>query len=101
MYCFAKKTANPKIFIMDDSSSALDMVTEAKLQNSIKETMKDSTVIVIAQRISGVMDADKIILLDAGKIVAQGTHEELLNNCEIYKEIYQTQNRINQAGGNE
>ena len=53
------------------------------------------------ERVASVMDADKIILLDAGKIVAQGTHEELLNNCEIYKEIYQTQNRINQAGGNE
>lgn len=78
---------NPKIFIMDDSSSALDMATEAKLQNSIKETMKDSTVIVIAQRISGVMDADKIIVMDDGKIANIGTHKELLESSEIYKSI--------------
>ena len=78
---------NPKIFIMDDSSSALDMATEAKLQNSIKETMKDSTVIIIAQRISGVMDADKIIVMDEGKIANIGTHKELLKTSEIYKSI--------------
>ena len=78
---------NPKIFIMDDSSSALDMATEAKLQKSIKETMKDSTVIIIAQRISGVMDADKIIVMDDGKIVNIGTHKELLKDSEIYKSI--------------
>lgn len=78
---------NPKIFIMDDSSSALDMATEAKLQNSIKETMKDSTVIVIAQRISGVMDADKIIVMDDGKIANIGTHKELLKTSEIYRSI--------------
>ena len=78
---------NPKIFIMDDSSSALDMATEAKLQNSIKETMKDSTVMVIAQRISGVMDADKIIVMDDGKIANIGTHKELLKNSEIYRSI--------------
>ena len=78
---------NPKIFIMDDSSSALDMVTEAKLQKSIKETMKDSTIIVIAQRISGVMDADKIIVMDDGKITNIGTHKELLKESEIYKSI--------------
>ena len=78
---------NPKIFIMDDSSSALDMVTEAKLQKSIKETMKDSTIIVIAQRISGVMDADKIIVMDDGKIINIGTHKELLKESEIYKSI--------------
>ena len=78
---------NPKIFIMDDSSSALDMATEAKLQKSIKETMKDSTVIIIAQRISGVMDADKIIVMDDGKIVNIGIHKELLKDSEIYKSI--------------
>lgn len=78
---------NPKIFIMDDSSSALDMATEAKLQNSIKERMKDSTVMVIAQRISGVMDADKIIVMDDGKIANIGTHKELLKNSEIYRSI--------------
>lgn len=77
----------PNILIMDDSSSALDMATEAKLQNAIEKRMKKKTVITIAQRISGVMDADKIIVLDRGKIVAIGKHKELLKNCEIYRSI--------------
>ena len=78
---------DPKIFIMDDSSSALDMATEAKLQNSIKNRMKDSTVLVIAQRISGVMDADKIIVMDDGKISDIGTHKELIRRNDIYRSI--------------
>lgn len=78
---------NPKILILDDSSSALDMVTEAKLQSSIKNRMKDSTVFLIAQRISAVMDSDKIIVLDNGEIAAIGTHNELIKNCEIYRSI--------------
>ena len=78
---------NPKILIMDDSSSALDMETEAKLQNAIKNRMEDSTVFIIAQRISGVMDADKIIVMDDGEISAIGTHKELLKINEIYKSI--------------
>ena len=78
---------NPKILIMDDSSSALDMATEAKLQNSIKERMSDSTVIIIAQRISGVMDADKIIVMDDGRICDIGKHEELLKRNSIYRSI--------------
>ena len=78
---------NPKILIMDDSSSALDMATEAKLQNDIKTNMTDSTVFIIAQRISGVMDADKIIVMDEGQIVDIGTHEELLQSSEIYRSI--------------
>lgn len=77
----------PKILIMDDSTSALDMATEAKLQNSIAKNMKNSTVFIIAQRISGVMDADKIIVLDDGKISAIGSHKELLKNNEIYRSI--------------
>ena len=78
---------NPKILIMDDSSSALDMATEARLRNSIKSRMVDSTVLIIAQRISGVMDADKIIVLDNGKISAMGTHSELLKHNDIYRSI--------------
>lgn len=78
---------NPKIFIMDDSSSALDMATEAKLQNSIKNRMNESTVLVIAQRISGVMDADKIIVMNDGKISDIGKHNELLKRNEIYRSI--------------
>ena len=78
---------NPKILIMDDSSSALDMETEAKLQSAIKNRMEDSTVFIIAQRISGVMDADKIIVMNDGEISAIGTHKELLKINEIYKSI--------------
>ena len=78
---------NPKILILDDSSSALDMETESKLQNSLKNRMKDSTVFLIAQRISAVMDSDKIIVLDNGEIAAIGTHKELIKNCEIYRSI--------------
>lgn len=78
---------NPKILILDDSSSALDMATEAKLQKSIKNRMKNSTVFLIAQRISAVKDSDKIIVLDNGEIVAIGNHEELIKECDIYRSI--------------
>lgn len=78
---------NSKIFIMDDSTSALDMATEARLQNSIKKRLRDKTMIVIAQRISGVMDADKIIVIDNGEISAIGSHNYLMNNNEIYRSI--------------
>ena len=73
--------------ILDDSSSALDMATESKLQKSIKNRMKDVTVYLIAQRIGAVMDLDKIIVLDNGEIAAIGTHEELIKICEIYRSI--------------
>ncbi|WP_042398108.1 ABC transporter ATP-binding protein [Clostridium saudiense] len=78
---------NPKILILDDSSSALDMATEAKLQKSIKNRMKNSTIFLIAQRISAVKDSDKIIVLDNGEIVAIGNHEELIKECDIYRSI--------------
>lgn len=78
---------DPKILILDDSSSALDMATESKLQRAIKERMKESTVIMIAQRISAVMDADQIIVLNQGEISGIGTHEELLKTNEIYRSI--------------
>lgn len=78
---------NCKIFIMDDSTSALDMATEAKLQNSIKKRMKNKTMFVIAQRISAIADADKIIVLDNGTINAIGKHEDLIKNNEIYRSI--------------
>ncbi len=77
----------PKILILDDSSSALDMATERQLQEAIKEQMTGSTVIMIAQRISAVMDADQIIVLDQGHISGIGTHEELLKTNEIYRSI--------------
>lgn len=78
---------DPKIFIMDDSSSALDMATEAKFQEAIKNRMVNKTVIIIAQRISAVMDCDKIIVLDNGEITAIGSHKKLLKESEIYSSI--------------
>ncbi|HEY5561200.1 MAG TPA: ATP-binding cassette domain-containing protein [Clostridiaceae bacterium] len=80
-------TKKPKILILDDSSSALDMETQAKLQNSIGSSMLNSTVFIIDQRISGVMGADKILVLDNGKISAMGKHKELLKSSEIYRSI--------------
>ncbi|GFP75274.1 ABC transporter ATP-binding protein [Clostridium fungisolvens] len=78
---------NPNILIMDDSSSALDMSTEAKLQKALNRRMEKSTVLIIAQRISAVMDSDKILVIDNGEISAMGTHKELLNISEIYRSI--------------
>lgn len=77
----------PKILILDDSTSAVDLSTEAHLQYEIAMKMKKSTVIIIAQRISGVMDADMILMLDHGRVIAQGTHRELLQSNEIYRNI--------------
>ncbi|HAX73607.1 MAG TPA: multidrug ABC transporter ATP-binding protein [Firmicutes bacterium] len=78
---------DPKILIMDDCSSALDMSTEAKLQAAIQTRYKETTVFIIAQRISGVMDADQIIVMDQGRIANVGTHEELLKSSDIYRSI--------------
>ena len=77
----------PKVLILDDSSSALDMATEGKLSKAIKDGMKDTTLFIIAQRISSVMDLDKVIVLDDGKISGVGTHNELLKNNDIYRSI--------------
>ena len=81
----------PKILILDDSSSALDYATEAKMRRNICELEYSPTVFIISQRASSVMHADKIIVLDDGTAVGIGTHEELLKECEIYREIYNTQ----------
>ncbi len=81
----------PKILILDDSTSAVDTATEAKIRESFNGTLKDTTKIIIAQRITSVMEADKILVLDEGKIVGMGRHEELLENCEAYQEIYYSQ----------
>ena len=81
----------PKILILDDSTSAVDTATEAKIRESFSEDLKDTTKIIIAQRISSVMEADKIIVLDDGKIVGMGTHNELMKNSEEYRDIYYSQ----------
>lgn len=83
----------PSIIILDDSLSALDYQTDKKLRNSLKENLKDSTIIIISQRISSIISADKILVLDDGEAVGIGTHEELLNTCETYKEIYESQSK--------
>ena len=82
---------NPKILILDDSTSAVDTATEARIRQVLKEDLKDTTKIIIAQRISSVTDADKIIVLDDGKIVGEGTHTELLSSCQEYMDIYYSQ----------
>ncbi len=81
----------PKILILDDSTSAVDTATEAKIRESFQTTLKSTTKLIIAQRITSVMEADKIIVMDDGKITGMGTHEELLRNCEAYQEIYDSQ----------
>ena len=83
------------IYIFDDTFSALDMKTEKIVRENIKELLKDKTVFMVAQKISTIIDADNILVFDAGRIVCQGTHEELLEKCEIYKEIYESQAYMN------
>lgn len=78
---------DPEIFVFDDSFSALDLKTDSKLRAALKEKTENKTVIIIAQRISTILDADKIIVLEEGKIAGIGKHEELMKNCEIYKQI--------------
>ena len=78
---------DPEIYIFDDSFSALDYATDAKLRKELKNYTKDATVMIVAQRIGTIMNADKIVVLDKGKCVGIGTHKELLENCEVYKEI--------------
>ena len=83
----------PKILILDDSTSAVDTKTDSLIRKGLKEIIPDTTKIVVAQRISSIQDADQIIIMDNGTINAVGTHEELLKNNEIYKEVYYSQNK--------
>ena len=83
--------AKPEILILDDASSALDYKTDAKLRKALKEYYAESTIILVAQRISSVMSCDHIMVMEEGRIIGYGTHDELLENCEVYKEIYVSQ----------
>lgn len=82
---------NPKILILDDSTSSVDVETEARIQSALAERMRDSALFMVAQRISTVLNADKIIVLDKGRVAAQGTHVDLMQSSPIYKEIYDSQ----------
>ena len=82
---------NPKVLILDDSTSAVDTKTDALIRKAFREEIPNVTKFIIAQRISSVQDADKIIVMDDGKINAIGTHEELLESNDIYREVYNSQ----------
>jgi ATP-binding cassette subfamily B protein len=81
----------PEIYLFDDSFSALDMKTDRQLRSNLKESMGDSTMIVVAQRVNTIMDATRILVLDNGEVVGQGTHKELLKSCQLYREIAEIQ----------
>ena len=100
---------NPRIYIFDDSFSALDFKTDAALRKALGENVQSSTVIIVAQRISTILHANQILVLDDGKIVGKGTHQELMNNCDVYQQIARSQlseqelnqNQGKEAGSNE
>jgi ATP-binding cassette subfamily B protein len=91
---------DPEIYIFDDSFSALDFKTDAKLRKALKSETKNKTVIIVAQRISTILDADKIIVLEDGRIVAEGKHSELQESCQVYREIAASQLTESELGLN-
>ena len=90
MYCTCS-VKKPKILILDDSTSAVDTKTDALIRKAFKEEIPNTTKVIIAQRVSSIQDADKIIVMDDGNVTAIGTHKELLKTSEIYKEVYESQ----------
>jgi len=84
---------DPEILILDDSASALDFATDAKLRKAIKYGIKNSTIFIVTQRVTSIKDADVIVCIDKGQVVGMGKHSELLENCEVYKEIYESQTK--------
>ena len=92
----------PEIYVFDDSFSALDFKTDAMLRAALRKEVKDATVVIVAQRVSTIMDADRIIVLDNGRAVGVGTHQELMKNCPVYQQIAASQLSESEfAGGGE
>ena len=89
----------PKVLILDDSTSAVDTATDAKIRGALKTALPGATKLIIAQRITSVMDADMILVLDDGRVVGQGTHAQLMESCEIYREVYESQQEGVSIGG--
>ena len=89
---------DPQIFIFDDSFSALDLKTDAALRKALAEKVQNRTTIIVAQRISTILHAEQILVLDDGKIVGKGTHEELLKSCEVYQQIAKSQLSARELG---
>ena len=93
---------NPEILILDDSASALDFATDAKLRAALREMQGEKTIFIVSQRTSSIQFADQIIVLEDGEAVGIGTHENLLQTCEVYREIYESQfkkEELTQKGG--
>ena len=81
----------PEVYVFDDTFSALDFRTDARLRAALREETAEATVIIVAQRVNTIMDADRIIVLEEGEVVGQGTHRELIRTCEVYREIVSSQ----------
>ena len=95
-----RKIYGLQILILDDSSSALDSITEAKLQEALRRELPGVTLLIVAQRITSVMSADRILVLDDGKVSGFSRHEELLAHCEVYRDIFRSQiGKVEAAGG--
>ena len=82
---------NPEIYIFDDSFSALDFKTDAAVRSALNDAARDATVLIVAQRISTVMHAEQILVLDDGRLVGKGTHAQLMRDCEVYRQIAMSQ----------
>ena len=89
----------PKVLILDDSTSAVDTATDAKIRQAFRQDLPGTTKLIVAQRVTSVMDADLILVMDDGAVAAQGTHEELMKTCEIYREVYESQQEGVSIGG--